>query len=40
DDPWAEEMVGQYARAGRELWVLDLTADLGVPAHGPRRHFR
>ncbi|MFD5091645.1 TOMM precursor leader peptide-binding protein [Amycolatopsis thailandensis] len=31
DDPWAEEMVGQYARAGRELWVLDLTADLGVP---------
>lgn len=31
DDPWAEEMVGQYARTGRELWVLDLTADLGVP---------
>ncbi|WP_020670836.1 TOMM precursor leader peptide-binding protein [Amycolatopsis nigrescens] len=30
-DPWIEEMSGQYAELGRELWALDLTSDLGVP---------
>jgi ribosomal protein S12 methylthiotransferase accessory factor len=25
-------MLGNYAGLGREMWVLDLTADLGVPA--------
>ncbi|WP_067593433.1 MULTISPECIES: TOMM precursor leader peptide-binding protein [Amycolatopsis] len=30
-DPWVEEMTAQYAEAGREVWALDLTSDLGVP---------
>ncbi|MGW4065378.1 TOMM precursor leader peptide-binding protein [Amycolatopsis sp. NPDC004747] len=30
-DPWLEEMSGNYAAIGRELWVLDLTSDLGIP---------
>jgi bacteriocin biosynthesis cyclodehydratase domain-containing protein len=30
-DPWLEEMSGNYAAIGRELWVLDLTADLEIP---------
>lgn len=31
-DRWMEEMVEQYAGIGRQLWALDLTSDLGVPA--------
>ncbi|WP_092528550.1 TOMM precursor leader peptide-binding protein [Amycolatopsis arida] len=30
-DPWHVEMRELYFELGRELWVLDLTADLGVP---------
>lgn len=30
-DPWLAEMRAVYADLGRSLWVLDLTADLGVP---------
>jgi ribosomal protein S12 methylthiotransferase accessory factor len=30
-DPWIAELREAYAGLGRELWVLDLTADLGVP---------
>jgi bacteriocin biosynthesis cyclodehydratase domain-containing protein len=30
-DPWLEEMTRNYAGLGRELWVLDLTADLQIP---------
>jgi bacteriocin biosynthesis cyclodehydratase domain-containing protein len=30
-DPWLEEMIRHYADLGRELWVLDITSDLGVP---------
>ena len=30
-DPWIDEMRDAYARMGREIWALDLTADLGVP---------
>ncbi|WP_410672068.1 TOMM precursor leader peptide-binding protein [Amycolatopsis sp. cmx-4-68] len=30
-EPWLAEMVRHYADIGRELWVLDLTSDLGVP---------
>ncbi|WP_370966738.1 TOMM precursor leader peptide-binding protein [Amycolatopsis sp. cg9] len=30
-DAWLEEMAGNYAAIGRELWVLDVTSDLGVP---------
>jgi ribosomal protein S12 methylthiotransferase accessory factor len=46
-DPWLEEMLGQYAEIGRELWVLDVTSDLGVPVtvalsrstSGPHEHI-
>ncbi|HEX9335212.1 MAG TPA: TOMM precursor leader peptide-binding protein, partial [Pseudonocardiaceae bacterium] len=31
-EPWTDTMRAEYARLGRELWVLDLTADLGIPA--------
>ncbi|MBE8519700.1 TOMM precursor leader peptide-binding protein [Amycolatopsis sp. H6(2020)] len=30
-DPWIAELREAYAGLGREVWVLDLTADLGVP---------
>jgi ribosomal protein S12 methylthiotransferase accessory factor len=30
-DPWFGEVRGYYASLGRELWLLDLTHDLGVP---------
>ncbi|MEU8028833.1 TOMM precursor leader peptide-binding protein [Streptomyces sp. NPDC049099] len=31
DEPWLTEVRAAYARIRRELWVLDLTADYGVP---------
>lgn len=31
-DPWVDELRSVYAGLGREVWVLDVTADLGVPA--------
>jgi oxazoline/thiazoline synthase len=31
EDGWLAEMVGHYAGLGREMWVLDVTSDLGVP---------
>ncbi|MFF4251889.1 TOMM precursor leader peptide-binding protein [Streptomyces sp. NPDC001663] len=30
-DPWITELRGVYASLKREVWVLDLTADLGIP---------
>jgi ribosomal protein S12 methylthiotransferase accessory factor len=32
DEPWTDTMRTEYARLHRDLWVLDLTADLGIPA--------
>lgn len=32
NDPWVDRARKFYASLGRELWVLDATADLGVPA--------
>lgn len=32
DDPYIRAMQRHYARSGRDLWVLDLTNDLGIPA--------
>ena len=32
DDPFIRSMQRYYAREGRDLWVLDLTNDLGIPA--------
>ncbi|MGH3994129.1 MAG: YcaO-like family protein, partial [Pseudonocardiaceae bacterium] len=31
-DPWIDELRGVYAELGREVWVLDVTSDLDVPA--------
>ncbi|MEU9100238.1 TOMM precursor leader peptide-binding protein [Streptomyces sp. NPDC048361] len=31
DDPWITELRRVHASLGREVWVLDLTADLGIP---------
>lgn len=31
DEPWLRDIRRNYADLGRELWVLDLTLDLGVP---------
>ena len=31
-DPWIDDMVTSYRERGREIWALDLTTDLGVPA--------
>ncbi|MFE2428195.1 TOMM precursor leader peptide-binding protein [Streptomyces sp. NPDC059373] len=31
DEPWLAEMRETYARLHREMWVLDLTADFGIP---------
>ncbi|GAB1645416.1 TOMM precursor leader peptide-binding protein [Krasilnikovia sp. MM14-A1259] len=30
-DPWLTQLRRQYASIGREIWVLDVTADFGVP---------
>jgi ribosomal protein S12 methylthiotransferase accessory factor len=30
-DPWLEQLQQQFAADERELWALDLTADLGIP---------
>lgn len=32
DDPWTAGLPAVYARLNREVWVLDLTSDLGIPA--------
>jgi ribosomal protein S12 methylthiotransferase accessory factor len=31
DDPWVSGLRGRYAGLNRQLWVLDVTSDLGVP---------
>jgi ribosomal protein S12 methylthiotransferase accessory factor len=34
DDPWIAALRRRYGRTlGRSLWVLDITADLGIPAY-------
>jgi ribosomal protein S12 methylthiotransferase accessory factor len=32
DDAYVRELQALFARAGRRLWVLDITSDLGVPS--------
>jgi ribosomal protein S12 methylthiotransferase accessory factor len=31
DDPWIDDLVERYRGIDREIWVLDITSDLGVP---------
>jgi ribosomal protein S12 methylthiotransferase accessory factor len=30
-DPWCRAMISAFERAGRDMWALDLTNDLGIP---------
>jgi ribosomal protein S12 methylthiotransferase accessory factor len=39
-DPWVDELRGQHARLGRDVWVLDATSDLGVPVMVAVTHRR
>ncbi|MFI2643385.1 TOMM precursor leader peptide-binding protein [Streptomyces sp. NPDC018610] len=32
DEPWLARIRQAYGRLGREMWVLDVTSDLGIPA--------
>jgi oxazoline/thiazoline synthase len=32
-DPYVDELVGVYSDLGREVWALDLTADLDIPVY-------
>ncbi|GII05338.1 TOMM precursor leader peptide-binding protein [Planobispora takensis] len=32
-DPYLAEVRAEYTRRGREMWVLDLTGDLGIPTY-------
>ena len=32
DDPYVRELKAQLAETGRQLWVLDITSDLGIPS--------
>jgi ribosomal protein S12 methylthiotransferase accessory factor len=32
DDPWVAGLPAVYARLNRQVWVLDVTSDLGIPA--------
>jgi oxazoline/thiazoline synthase len=32
DDPWASRLPELYGRIGRQVWVLDVSSDLGIPA--------
>lgn len=31
-DPWVDRLVERYQERGREVWALDVTTDLGIPA--------
>ncbi|HEX8624577.1 MAG TPA: TOMM precursor leader peptide-binding protein [Allosphingosinicella sp.] len=33
DDPWIAAVRSEFARLNRDLWAIDLTADIGIPAY-------
>jgi oxazoline/thiazoline synthase len=39
DDSYVQDLQAQLADAGRRLWVLDITTDLGVPAYVAITHW-
>jgi ribosomal protein S12 methylthiotransferase accessory factor len=39
DDPYIRELEKQFSEAGRRLWVLDVTSDLGVPSFVAVMHW-
>jgi ribosomal protein S12 methylthiotransferase accessory factor len=38
-DSYVQDVKTQFAEAGRKLWVLDITSDLGVPAYVAIMHW-
>ncbi len=39
DDPYIRDLKTAYAAAGREMWILDITNDLGVPSVAAFAHM-
>jgi ribosomal protein S12 methylthiotransferase accessory factor len=39
DDSYVRDVQTQFADAGRKLWVLDVTSDLGIPAYVAIMHW-
>ncbi|MBR0712788.1 TOMM precursor leader peptide-binding protein [Bradyrhizobium liaoningense] len=39
DDSYVRDMQTQFADAGRRLWVLDITSDLGIPTYVAIMHW-
>jgi oxazoline/thiazoline synthase len=39
DDPYVRELQAQLGDAGRRLWVLDVTSDLGIPTYVAVLHW-
>ena len=39
DDSYVRDLQSQFAEAGRKLWVLDITSDLGVPTYVAIMHW-
>ena len=39
DDPFVRDLQNQLAQAGRRLWVLDVTSDLGIPTFVAITHW-
>jgi ribosomal protein S12 methylthiotransferase accessory factor len=39
DDSYVRDLQDQFADAGRRLWVLDVTSDLGIPAYVAIMHW-
>jgi ribosomal protein S12 methylthiotransferase accessory factor len=39
DDSYVRDLQSQFADAGRRLWVLDITSDLGIPSYVAIMHW-
>jgi ribosomal protein S12 methylthiotransferase accessory factor len=39
DDPYIRDLKGQLAETGRQLWMLDITSDLGIPSFVTIAHW-
>ncbi len=39
DDFYVRDLQSQFAEAGRKLWVLDITSDLGIPTYVAMMHW-
>src|SRR5262249_60317432 len=39
DDSYVRDLQAQFADAGRRLWVLDVTSDLGIPTYVAVMHW-